>query len=290
MSRVNPFAPPHAGQWSADDVTALCALLKGQRVVALAGAGCSTESGIPDYRSPAALAKPRTPMTYQRFLSSDAGRARYWARSALGWPRMQDARPNAAHHALARLEHAGVIDDLITQNVDGLHHAAGNRRVLELHGALRRVRCLECNTREDRAVMQTRLMALNPFLQEHQPTLAPDGDTDFDDERVSLLKIPGCLACGGMLKPDVVFFGESVPPQTVSAAWEKVAAAQVLLVVGSSLTVFSGFRFARYAAEHNQPLAIINLGPTRADALCKLKIEARLGDYLPALCEALQVA
>lgn len=281
------WAPGGPGSWAGDDVASVAGVLSGRRVLVLAGAGCSTESGIPDYRSPAAQARPRTPMTFERFMHSAPGRVRYWARSSLGWPRMRHATPNAAHVALAQLELAGAVEGVISQNVDGLHHAAGSRQVLELHGALRRVRCMACPAMEDRQALQARLLALNPGWLDQMAQLAPDGDADVEDAALAGFVVPSCLACGGLLKPDVVFFGENVPKDVVARAWGMLDAAEVLLVVGSSLTVFSGFRFVRHAAEQRKPVAIINMGPTRGDALATLKLEARLGDFLPLLAERL---
>lgn len=276
-------APTERGRWSDHDLDVLHGMMRGKRVLALCGAGCSTESGIPDYRSPKALEKPRNPMRHDRFVSSADARARYWARSMLGWPQMSHARPNAAHRALAALEHAGHLTGLITQNVDGLHHAAGSRDVLELHGALRRVRCLGCDARVERQWLQERLVEANPHVMDGAGRAAPDGDADVDEVAVSGFHVVACTACGGVLMPDVVFFGGSVPAPWVERAWAMLAAADVLLVVGSSLTVFSGFRFARRAAEEGKPVLIINLGPTRADELARVRVEARVGDFLPGL-------
>ncbi|HEX7051053.1 MAG TPA: NAD-dependent protein deacetylase [Longimicrobiales bacterium] len=274
---------------------ALLDLLRGRRVVVLAGAGCSTASGIPDYRGPESSRRRRKPIQYQEFVRSEEARARYWARSAVGWQRIATARPNPAHHALARLEEGGVVQGIITQNVDGLHHAAGNRRVVELHGSLARVRCLACGRTLPRALYQQRLLALNRAwaqrlarLSRHDtPEAAPDGDADLPADALADFRVPGCETCDGVLKPDVVFFGENVPRERVDEAWRLFNDGDVLLVIGSSLTVFSGRRFIYRARETGIPIAIVNLGPTRADDVAAVKIEARVDHLLPALAEAL---
>ncbi|HEY8470653.1 MAG TPA: NAD-dependent protein deacetylase [Longimicrobiales bacterium] len=274
---------------------ALIDLLRGRRVVVLAGAGCSTESGIPDYRGPQSAGRARKPMTYQEFVGSDAARARYWARSAVGWRRIAEARPNPAHHALARLEEGGVVRGIITQNVDGLHHAAGSRRVVELHGSLARVRCLGCARTVPRAEYQARLEALNAGWSERLARAAangelevkPDGDAELPAWALEGFRVPACEACGGIVKPDVVFFGENVPRERVDEAWRLFEEGDVLLVVGSSLTVFSGRRFVLRAQQDGVPVAIINIGPTRMDDAAAVKVEGRCGEVLPQLAEAL---
>lgn len=269
-------------------------LLRGRRVVVLAGAGCSTESGIPDYRGPDGRLRTRKPMQYGEFVKSDEGRTRYWARSAVGWRRVSRAEPNRAHEALARLEAGGIVRGIITQNVDGLHQAAGSRRVVELHGSLAWVRCLDCDATVLRDDHQRRLMALNPGWIEgaesgagQQPTPAPDGDAELHADVTKDFVVPGCQECGGMLKPDVVFFGENVPRATVDDAWSLFDEGEVLLVVGSSLTVFSGRRFVYRAVENDVPVAVVNLGPTRADEAAAVKVEGQLGDTLTTLADAL---
>lgn len=256
----------------------LRSLLTGRRVVALTGAGCSTASGIPDYRSPSA--KPRNPVQYRAFVDDPRARQRFWARSLVGWPRFAAARPNAAHVALAALEATGALAGIVTQNVDRLHHAAGSRAVIELHGALAEVVCLACGALEPRDALQARLAALNPGFGAGAD-LAPDGDAELED--TASFHVAACLACGGVLKPRVVFFGEGVPAPVVQAAFAMVDAAEVLLVAGTSLTVWSGYRFVRRAAERGVPVAIVNLGPTRGDALATLKVEAPVHEALPAL-------
>lgn len=264
---------------------ALADLLRGRRVAVLSGAGCSTESGIPDYRGPETRRRARNPVQYQAFMTDPGARVRYWARSTVGWPRFRQARPNAGHAALAHLEAAGVVYGVVTQNVDRLHQAAGSRRVVELHGALAEVRCLTCGALSSREAHQRRLAALNPGWAPRTAELAPDGDAELGD--VAGFLVPACRDCGGVLKPNVVFFGESVPRATVEAAYALVAEADVLLVVGSSLAVYSGYRFVRWAAQAARPVAIVTLGATRGDALATLRVEARLGEALPRLAAAL---
>ena len=272
---------------------ALCDLLRDRAIAVLAGAGCSTESGIPDYRGPEGALRTRKPMQYQEFVRSGASRARYWARSAIGWPRMALARPNPAHSALARLEEAGVVAGIITQNVDGLHQAAGSTRVVELHGTLAGVRCLECDQLFARDDFQERLMEANrgwaAALErgEARAEVAPDGDAELDDAFVENFHVPACTGCAGVLKPDVVFFGENVPKRWVEDAWRVYEAADVLLVIGSSLTVYSGRRFVYRAGKEAMPVAIINLGPTRADAVAAARLEGRVGEVLPRLAAKL---
>ena len=311
--------------------------LRNRRIVTLAGAGVSTESGIPDYRGPGSVGRTRKPMTYQEFVGREAARVRYWARSAVGWPRMAAARPNPAHHALARLEEAGLARGIITQNVDGLHHAAGSRRVVELHGALARVICLDCGHASSREDVQRRILqensewaerlglsetALATDLEtaaetarategsrvasagrEHSEPAgpspsrtstkadavesAPDGDAELPAEAIESFRVPVCEACGGVLKPDVVFFGENVPRERVDEAWRLYAEGDVLLVVGSSLTVYSGRRFIDRAQEDGVPITVVNLGPTRADKVAAVKVDGRLGEVLPGVVDAL---
>jgi len=267
-------------------VEALAQLLSGRGVVALTGAGCSTESGIPDYRGNGRPA-PRHPIQHDAFLRKAEVRRRYWARATLGWQRFSRAQPNPAHRALAALEGRGMLRGIITQNVDRLHQAAGSHNVIELHGALADVVCLACGAREERADMQARLLAANPGWLERAVTEAPDGDAELSAEEVEGFQVVGCAHCAGTQMPDVVFFGGSVPQSKVTAAWNLLDQSEVLLVVGSSLTVYSGWRFARGARERGIPIAIVNMGPTRADDISHLRIEAPAGVVLPAVAARL---
>ena len=283
-------SPPHL-----QSLDALLRLLRNRRVVVLAGAGCSTESGIPDYRGPEGSLRARKPIQYQEFVRSEAARVRYWARSTVGWARFSAAQPNTGHHALARLEEGGAAQGIITQNVDGLHHAAGSRRVVELHGSLASVQCLQCGHRMPRAEFQARLLELNAdwARQLNQGTspaeveTAPDGDAELPAWAMESFRVPACDICGGVLKPDVVFFGENVPKERVDEAWRLFGEAEVLLVVGSSLTVYSGRRFIYRAQQDGVPIGIINIGPTRADEMAQAKVEGHLGTVLPLLAESL---
>ncbi len=263
-------------------------VLRGRRVCVLTGAGLSTESGIPDYRGPQTRHKPRNPIQHQAFVRDPAVRARYWARSALGWPRFRAFEPNPAHRALAHwAESSDSFSGLITQNVDRLHHKAGSRDVVELHGALHEVRCLACRALTSRDAMQERLEALNPALAQWSFELAPDGDAEPPPEALAGFQVPDCEACGGVLKPDVVFFGDHVPAPRVDEAFGRLFDADVLLVVGSSLAVYSGYRFVLRAVERRMPVAVINLGESRADAQATVRVEAPAGLALPALVAAL---
>lgn len=271
-------------------VDALAALLRDRRVAVLTGAGCSTESGIPDYRGPETRRRARNPIRFQEFVKDDAGRRRYWARAFVGWERFRDKAPNAAHVALAQMERDGRLAGLVTQNVDRLHHAAGSRDVVELHGALADVRCLACGALEPRDALQARLAALNPGWREIHAETAPDGDAELPPELVHRFECASCTACGGALKPDVVFFGESVPRERVERAYAMVDAADALLVVGSSLAVFSGYRFVKRAHARGVPIAIVNLGPSRGDPLATMVVDAPAGEVLPRLAEARSAA
>ncbi|WP_394826649.1 NAD-dependent protein deacetylase [Pendulispora albinea] len=273
-----------------EDVAALetmAAQLRGRRVVALTGAGISTESGIPDYRSPESLARPRRPLHGPEFIRSAALRRRYWARSMVGWERFRLARPGLSHAALAQLEARGVVTGVITQNVDRLHAAAGSRRVTELHGALAEVVCLECHAIEDRDALQARMRDLNPDWLDGPIPMAPDGDADLPEDMVASFRVPTCVQCEGVLKPRVVFFGHNVARPVVDEAYAKVDDADVLLVAGTSLAVFSGYRFLLRAVDRKIPIAIVNRGPVRGEERATLKIEASTGETLAALARAL---
>jgi NAD-dependent SIR2 family protein deacetylase len=255
-------------------------------VVVLSGAGLSTESGIPDYRGETGRRRRADPMTYQTFRGSAAARRRYWARSHLGWRHMSAARPNAGHRAVAELERRGLVSGIITQNVDGLHQAAGAGNVIELHGALSRVVCLECGDRSARTRLDERLRAANPGWEERAAdagAVNPDGDVVLGDAEVEEFRVVSCERCGGVLKPDVIFFGENVPPGRVQECYALTEGAGALLVLGSSLTVLSGFRFVRRAAEHGVPVGIVNRGATRGDEHALVTLDAPLGATLQAL-------
>ncbi len=251
-----------------------------RRLFVLTGAGCSTGSGIPDYRDEQGAWKRTPPVTYQAFVGDGITRRRYWARSLVGWPRIAQAQPNAAHRALAALEAQGRCSQLLTQNVDGLHQAAGSRAVIDLHGRLDAVVCLGCGASSSRADVQRRLAEANPAWAGLAAGAAPDGDADLEDRDFATFQVPACDACGGMLKPDVVFFGENVPRARVDAAMAGLAQADGMLVVGSSLMVYSGLRFVHAAVRAQIPVAAVNLGRTRADDLLRFRMAAPCGDAL----------
>ncbi len=257
------------------------------RLLVLTGAGVSTASGIPDYRDAEGRWKRTPPLSHQEFLRSDSARRRYWARSLIGWPRVAAAQPNVAHQALARMESAGYVHALLTQNVDGLHQRAGSKRVIELHGSLSRVVCLDCGERLSRMAVQRRLEAQNPAFLSLPAGSAPDGDADLALADLDDFRVPECPRCGGLLKPDVVFFGAGVPPARVEAALRALACADALLVVGSSLMVYSGYRFCLAARQMGKPIAAVNLGRTRADELLHLKVAAPCAAVLAAVARAL---
>jgi NAD-dependent SIR2 family protein deacetylase len=265
-------------------VRELVAVLTGRRVVALTGAGISTDSGIPDYRGPDS--PPSNPMTIQQFTSDPVFRQRYWARNHVGWRHMDDTLPNAGHRALAHLERSGVVSGIITQNVDLLHTKAGSRAVVNLHGSYAQVVCLHCGDTMSRATLAERLEALNPGFIEHAEAVggsavAPDADAVVADT-VSFRYLD-CPSCGGMLKPDIVYFGETVPKDRVAQAFSMVDSADALLVAGSSLTVFSGYRFVRHAAAADMPIAIVNRGRTRGDDLATVKVDGGCSEVLTVL-------
>ncbi|MEU4412301.1 NAD-dependent protein deacetylase [Nocardia salmonicida] len=274
-----------------DAVERAAELLSGRRIVVISGAGLSTDSGIPDYRGPDS--PPRTPMTYQQFVGDPVFRQRYWARNHIGWRRMDAARPNPGHRALARLERAGAVSGVITQNVDLLHTKAGARRVIDLHGTYARVRCLNCANLISRMTLAQQLEAANPGFAENVsagPTgieVAPDADAVVTD--TDRFRMVDCTVCGGMLKPDIVYFGENVPPDRVEAAFDMVEQARAILVAGSSLTVMSGLRFVRRAAKNGVPVVIVNRGRTRGDELATLRIDAGCSETLCALAELAQL-
>lgn len=258
------------------------------RIAVISGAGCSTASGIGDYRDEHGGWKRPQPIQMQDFVSRETPRRRYWARSMLGWPMMRRARPNPAHRALAELERLGLLAGIITQNVDGLHQQAGSLQVLELHGSLADVVCLTCGARMDRRRVQDRLEQDNPFLRQASAAAAPDGDAELSDTLdLSGFRVPDCRHCGGILKPDVVFYGDSVPRDRVAAAKALVESVDAVLIIGSSLMVFSSFRFCRLAHQLGIPLLAVNRGVTRADEWLACKVESDCTEVLPALVQSM---
>ncbi|MEV0388275.1 NAD-dependent protein deacetylase [Nonomuraea sp. NPDC050643] len=283
---------------STTEVAELAGLVAEGGVAVLSGAGLSTESGIPDYRGVTGRARRADPMTYQRFVGSAEARRRYWARSHVGWRQIGLARPNDGHRAVAELERRGLLTGIVTQNVDGLHQAAGARGVIELHGGLDRVVCLSCRERTSRAELERRLRAANPAWEagsrpgpiggsDPDNRINPDGDAVLTDEQVAGFQVVDCTGCGGLLKPDVVFFGENVPKPRVDECFSVVGGARALLVLGSSLAVRSGLRFVTRAAALGLPIAIVNQGPTGGDADAALTLNAPLGPTLTALTTSL---
>ncbi len=261
--------------------------LQNRRIVALTGAGVSTESGIPDYRSPQALTRVRRPIHGPDFVRSASLRRRYWARAMAGWERFRLAEPSASHVALAKLERSGVVTSLITQNVDRLHHQAGSGQVIELHGALAEVVCLDCGVIEARDAVQARMRDHNPDWLDRQTTMEPDGDAELADHVIERFMPPACIRCEGTLKPNVVFFGHNVARAIVDEAYAKIDGAGALLVAGTSLAVFSGYRFLLRAAEQRIPIVIVNRGPVRGEERAAVKLEASTGATLTALAGAL---
>lgn len=269
------------------ELTELTALIEHGGVVVLSGAGLSTESGIPDYRGPSGALRRHTPMTFQSFIGDPVARHRYWARSYLGWRQIKGARPNVGHFGVAALQRAGLVSGIVTQNVDGLHQAAGATDVIELHGGLDRVICRNCGHVVDRAQLDADLHAANPTFDAEVSRINPDGDADLADDELSGFVMVDCEPCGGPLKPDVVFFGETVPRNRVEQCFDLVDRAGSLLVLGSSLKVMSGFRFVLRAAKLGIPVAIVNQGPTRGDGYCSVRVDAPLGVVLSTLSQQL---
>ncbi len=255
-------------------------------LLVITGAGCSTDSGIPAYRDIEGAWMRPPPMTFQQFMSGEPARQRYWARSMVGWRYFSAGRPNAAHTALKSLEDKGYIGLLVTQNVDGFHHQAGQSRLVELHGSLAQIVCMNCGCRFDRIDYQHRLQAENPEWVKLTAVMGPDGDVDLESD-FSTFRVPPCTRCGGILKPDVVFFGEPVPRERVQTVYHALAQANAVLVVGSSLMVYSGFRFVRDAAAQGKPIVAITRGRTRADALLALKLDTACAPVLTALDDGL---
>ena len=266
-------------------------IARNPRLFILTGAGCSTDSGIPDYRDADGGWKRTQPVQYRAFMDEPSTRKRYWARSLVGWRSFRRAQPNGAHRALAALEQQGGVGLLVTQNVDRLHQAAGSTNVVDLHGRLDLVRCMGCEARLPREELQQELLARNPeWTDLGDGRVAPDGDADLDRLDFSGFEVPGCPSCGGLLKPDVVFYGESVPRERVEVAMQGVREADAMLVVGSSLMVYSGYRFAREAAAAGKPIATVNLGRTRADDLVSLKVTQPCSSALGFLLEGMSAA
>jgi NAD-dependent SIR2 family protein deacetylase len=261
----------------------LTALVAAGGVLVLSGAGLSTESGIPDYRGPTGALRRSLPMTFQTFSRDPLARRRYWARSQLGWRHVARALPNAGHRAVASLEALGLLGGIVTQNVDGLHQAGGARSVVELHGSLGRVVCLGCRERTSRHELDARLRAANPDWDARVSAVNPDGDVTVEDADAVGFVVVDCRTCGGVLKPDVVFFGENVPPPTVAQCYGLVERSRAMLVLGSSLAVMSGLRFVRRAATLGKPVAVVNQGVTRGDDLMSLRLSAPLGRTLTEL-------
>jgi NAD-dependent SIR2 family protein deacetylase len=267
------------------DAPRLLAALAGRRIAALTGAGISTDSGIPDYRGPDS--PPSNPMTIRQFTSDPVFRQRYWARNHVGWRHMDHTSPNAGHRAMAALERAGVVTGVVTQNVDLLHTKAGSRTVINLHGTYAQVVCLDCGHTMSRAHLARLLEALNPDFATETDTLAVAPDADAVVADTSSFRIVDCPACDGMLKPDIVYFGENVAKHVVAEAYSLIDDADALLVAGSSLTVFSGYRFVRHAAARGIPVAIVNRGPTRGDGLATVKVDAGCSPILTLLADEL---
>jgi NAD-dependent SIR2 family protein deacetylase len=265
---------------------AVAGLLERGDVLVLSGAGLSTESGIPDYRGPTGSLRKSLPMTYQTFVRDPLARQRYWARSQLGWRLVAHAEPNDGHRAVAALQARGALSGVVTQNVDGLHQAGGAADVVELHGNLDRVMCLACSGRSPRTELDDRLRAANASWTAVASAVNPDGDVVLDEAAVASFRVVDCLGCGGVLKPDVVFFGENVPPTKVRHCYDLVERSRSMLVLGSSLAVMSGLRFVKRAAGLGRPVAIVNQGWTRGDEHAAVRLDAPLGPTLTALVGA----
>jgi len=288
MGRVDDREAADESGADESGVERLGALVASGGVVVVSGAGLSTDSGIPDYRGPNGSLRRHTPMSYQEFAGQPGARHRYWARSHAGWRQVARAEPNAGHAAVARLEHAGLITGVVTQNVDGLHQRAGSRQVVDLHGSLARVVCPDCGQVSSRGELDARLRIANPDYDVTGAPVNPDGDVSLSDEAIARFVMVGCGGCGGdRLEPDVVFFGALVPRARAERAMGMVEGARMLLILGSSLMVMSGYRFVLRAAELGIPVAIVNEGPTRGDAKAQLRVDAPLGTTLPRLAAAL---
>ncbi|CAG9791400.1 unnamed protein product [Diatraea saccharalis] len=265
-------------------------LLRHNNILILTGAGISTESGIPDYRSEEVGLYARSnhkPIQYQEFIKYPKVRQRYWARNFVGWPRFSKVKPNMTHKSIRRLEEAGKVTGIVTQNVDRLHHKAGSQNVIELHGTGYLVKCLKCPYEICREELQQQLIKNNPEMEETFSFIRPDGDVDLKSEQVEKFKTPLCPKCEGPLKPDIIFFGDNVPKQRVEEVRDRVTASNAVFVLGSSLTVYSSYRIILQAKEENKEVAILNIGPTRADDVAHIKISTKCGDILPSLCDVI---
>lgn len=285
---VNPNKVESQMPDSNDEVEVLAEFISRHRsLFVLTGAGCSTQSGIPDYRDAKGEWKHSQPVQYQDFVNREKSRRRYWSRSMLGWPRVQAAEPNAAHNALVRLERAGFVEQLVTQNVDGLHQRAGSEGVIDLHGNLKLTFCIDCGFELSREELQLELEKNNPMPLAKSSVTLPDGDVQLGKEELENFHVPPCPRCAGILKPAVVFFGEPVPKKRVDHARSALHQASAMLVVGSSLMVYSGYRFCRWAVEQGKPIASVNVGRTRADGEISLKLEQDCGTSLSKLADLL---
>lgn len=285
------FVPKHCSVSSLDVDNLFNFIEKSKRILVLTGAGISTESGIPDYRSEDVGVYHRRanfkPIQHQEFISSEAVRKRYWLKNFIGWPTFSLKRPNVTHFCLTSLEEASKVICIVTQNVDNLHYKAGSRNVIELHGSAFRVKCLNCGMKIERSDFQNTLKSLNPNHVIKEFVMNPDGDVDIDETVVSDFIIPNCSQCNGILQPDIVFFGGNVPREKVDSVNNYAQDCDSLLILGSSLTVFSSYRVVLKAAECNKPIAIVNIGNTRGDSHSSLKINARCGEILPLVCQKL---
>lgn len=283
-----PLCPPPVADALAQHwVQQMAELMRGRRTAVLTGAGCSTESGIPDYRGPETRRRARSPMRLAEFEKDKNARKRYWARAIIGYRKFENKQPNPAHHALVALERAGLLSGLITQNVDDLHERAGQRTVLPLHGSLSQVHCMACAHIIARSALQRQLTEQNPDWASVEGAAAPDGDADIAETDLARFQLVDCPRCAGPLKPSVVFFGENVPRERVATAYGICDDADLLMVVGSSLAVFSGYRFARRTTDQGKPLILVNVGESRGDGLSTLRAEGPAGQLLPALSQAL---
>lgn len=273
------------------ELDALIELVAAGDVAVLSGAGISTDSGIPDYRGPSGAALRRhAPMTFQTFTRDPVARRRYWARGYLGWRQIEDARPNDGHLAVAALEQAALVNGVITQNVDGLHTAAGSRVTIDLHGRLDQVVCLDCGAKVPRISVHDRIREANRTWRAVVTAVNPDGDVDVPEDQLDEFVVVDCAECGGVLKPDVVYFGERVPPERVEAAYRITESARALLVLGSTLQVYSGRRFVMRAAQQGLPVAIVNTGETKADHLASIRVDAPLSDVLTRVVRQVDAA